>query len=125
MGYMRHDSVIVVVNDYALDLPDMPDVAAFRESLPEKWRGLVVGPAEGVVNGYLTYAFLPDGSKEGWGESDKGDEYRAAFVDLFSVGYDDKSSPFEVTAISHGGDEPDATSARHVYPTRTLRRRVP
>ena len=120
MGYMRHDSVIVVVSDYAYDRPDMPDIDAFRASLPKEWQALVVGPVEAVVNGYKTYAFLPDGSKERWGTSDEGDEYRRAFIDLFSVGHEDKSSPFDVTVVSHGGDEPDETRAQHLDPTRVF-----
>lgn len=121
MGFIRHDTVIVVVSDYAYDRPGwMPDIRTFRESLPEEWRHLVVGPVRSVVNGYDTYLFLPDGSKEDWGTSNDGDEYRLAFVDLFSVGHSDKSSPFDVTVVSHGGDEPDDTSAKHVYPSRLL-----
>lgn len=120
MGYIKHDSVLVVVNDYVPG--QMPDVEAFRQSLPEEWRPLVVGPIPAVVNGYVTYAFLPDGSKEGWPPSDRGDEYRNAFVELFDHGYRDGSSPFEVTRVRHGGDDPELTEATHVEPTdRTLR----
>ena len=98
MGYIKHDSVIVVISDI-LDTGQMPDVDAFRQSLPEEWRSLIVGPIQAVVNGYVTYAFLPDGSKEGWALSDRGDEYRDAFIELFNVGYSDGSSPFDVTRI--------------------------
>jgi len=59
------------------------DLAAFRESLPENWRPLVIGPVEAVVNGYAWLAFLPDGSKEGWEDSDLGDEYQERFRALF------------------------------------------
>lgn len=126
MGYMKHDTVIVVVSDYAYDKPGwMPDVEAFKQTLPEEWQHLIVGPVRAVVNGYDTYIFLPDGSKEGWGTSDDGDKYRAAFADLFSVGYGDKSSPFDVTVVRHGGDDEDETSARHVYPERLFEGETP
>lgn len=118
MGYMRHDSVIVVVQDYALDRPGMPDVDAFRQTLPEEYQPLVVGPIPAMINGYVTYFFAPDGSKEGWPESDAGDEYRDRFVELFNFGHADLSSPFDVTRVRHGGDDEDRTNAEHVYPTR-------
>jgi hypothetical protein len=62
---------------------DLADLTAFRESLPEDWRRLVVGPIEGIVNGDQWIVFLPDGSKEGWEPSHRGDKYRAQFVERF------------------------------------------
>jgi hypothetical protein len=118
MGYMRHDSVLVVVEDYILDRPEMPDVEAFKRTVPEPYRSLIVGPIPAAVNAYVTYAFLPDGSKEGWPESDDGDRYRDRFVELFDFGYSDGSSPFDVTRVRHGGDDEHLTKAEHVPPTR-------
>lgn len=109
MGHMAHDAVIVTVSDYVLTpapgRPAMPDVDAYRASLPADWQALVVGPARSITNGYLTYAFLPDGSKEGWDTSDQGDEYREQFAALFSFRYEDGSSPFDVVHVRFGGDE--------------------
>lgn len=108
MGYFAHDAVIVTTNDYWPET--LPNIEEFRESLPEEWRPLVIGPVSGVVNGYITYAFLPDGSKEGWDDSDLGDDYRRWFADLFKTeerGYPDKVS------IRFGGDT-DAPSIREV-----------
>jgi hypothetical protein len=112
MGYTRHNAIIVTAAGYAMsgeitDCPK-PDVAAFRESLPEAWRHLVIGPVKSVVNDYQSFAFLPDGSKEGWDTSDDGDQYRQQFIDLFSFAYDDESTPFDVLVIDarFGGDEP-------------------
>src|SRR6266568_3683382 len=78
MGYIEHAAVIVTVSDYANDDRDLapgPKVEAFRESLPEEWRALVIGPVRAVVNGYGTYAFLADGS-----------------------------SPFDAVEVRYGGD---------------------
>lgn len=108
MGYIAHDAIIVTVSDYILGRetdPLMPDVDAFRASLPAEWQALIVGPVTSITNGYLTFAFLPDGSKEGWGTSDRGDEYREQFAALFSFRYDDGSSPFDVVRVRFGGDE--------------------
>lgn len=114
MGYPRHDAIIVTVNGYVFkggitDLP-APDIDAFRDSLPEDWQRLVIGPVPSLVNDYLTFVFLPDGSKEGWDTSDQGDEYRKRFLDLFAHAHGDGSSPFDVVVVAarYGGDEPGA-----------------
>lgn len=83
----------------------MPDVDAFRASLPAEWQPLIVGPVGSITNDYWTFAFLPDGSKEGWDTSDRGDEYREQFEDLFSFRYEDGSSPFDVVHVRFGDDE--------------------
>jgi hypothetical protein len=118
VGYIAHDAVLVTASDYVLDSKPggigMPDVDAFRASLPEEWRQLVIGPVGSVVNGYLSYAFLPDGSKEGWDTSDRGDEYRRQFAALFSAGYEDGSSPFDVVTVRYGGDDSDYAHAAAV-----------
>jgi len=116
MGYIAHDAVMVTASDYVA----MPDVEAFRQSLPEEWRPLVIGPVRSVINGYLHFVFLPDGSKEGWGTSDQGDEYRQQFADLFSAGYEDGSSPFDVVKIRYGGDDYDRATAEPVLPSTLL-----
>lgn len=120
MGYVAHDAVIVTVSDYVNggEHDPRPRVEAFRASLPPEWQRLVVGPAVGVVNGDYSYAFLPDGSKENWGDSDKGDKYREQFADLFAFCYEDGSGPFSVVRVRYGGDfaaefdEPRASYAR-------------
>lgn len=115
MGYMAHHAVLVTVSEYATDDPDwMPDVEAFRRSLPEEWRPLVVGPVTSAINGYHCYvAFLPDGSKEGWGTSDDGERYRRQFTDLFAKAHSDGSSPFDVALVRFGGDEPELASVTY------------
>ena len=101
MGYMAHDVVIVTT---WLSGDALPDVAAFRDSLPEDWRHLIIGPVPGNSNGYVSYVFLPDGSKEGWEYSQAGDDYRLAFVDLFKYAHEDGSSPYDVVGLRFGGD---------------------
>ena len=114
MGYMRHNTIIATVSGYVMrggyEVP-VPDVETFRQELPPEWRPLIVGPVESVTNGYVTFAFMPDGSKEGWDTSDDGDLYRERFLQLFSWAYDDGSSPFDVLVVDArwGGDEPGAS----------------
>lgn len=102
MGYIRHDAVIVTTEGYREG--GLPDIDAFRASLPEEWRRLVIGPVETAVNGTLVYAFLPDGSKEGWEASDFGVMVRERFRSLFQTQYSDGSSADDVVTVSFGGD---------------------
>lgn len=78
MGYMKHDTIIVEVYQYIVDGDE--HIAAFRDSMPEEWRPLLVGPVRALRNGSTYWTFLPDGSKEYWDVSDQGDELREAFV---------------------------------------------
>lgn len=105
MGVIKNDAAIVTVSGYILDRPEMPDVEAFRESMPVEFRPLLVGPIPALVNGDVTYVFAPDGSKEGWGLSNDADHWRTEFVDLFGFRYDDGSSPFAVVSVRYGGDQ--------------------
>ena len=96
--------------------PALPDVTGFVMSMPEELRGLVIGPFPAVINGYVTYVFLPDGSKEGWSGSFLADIWRERFVRLFDFAYDDGSTPFDVVAVSWGGDQQyEAGGARIEY----------
>lgn len=46
------------------------------------------------INGYRTIVLVPDGSKEGWPESDEFDDLRDRFIKkLESCAYDDGSNP--------------------------------
>jgi hypothetical protein len=108
MGWITHDAVIVTAADYAWRNGtgtglNAPNVDAFREQMPEELRPLLVGPIQ-AANGYRTFIFAPDGSKEGWDTSDAGDEWRRRFIDLWSEQYSDGSSPFDVVHIRYGRD---------------------
>jgi hypothetical protein len=113
VSYTRHNAVIVTAHGYVFRSQSgfpPPDVEAFRQSLPEGWRPLVIGPVRSAFEDYVSFVFLPDGSKEYWPESDDGDRYRQQFTDLFRFAYEDGSTPFDVLVIDvrFGGDEPGA-----------------
>lgn len=107
MGYMTHHAVLVT-GPVEMEMELRPDVDGFRAALPEVWRPLVVGPIPAVVNNYVTYVFAPDGSKEGWADSDLGDQYRQQFADLFAD-KDGWSAP-DVVIVRYGGDDPESAS---------------
>lgn len=99
MGYMRHTALLVMTSR-DLEREDVGQrVAEFRESMEPRFRPLLVGPIPSVVNNYAIYAFLPDGSKEGWTDSDKGDQYRLAFRALFAQEH------AETCEVDFGGDD--------------------
>lgn len=98
MGYLAHHAVLV--HDWQAGNGNPERVTAFRERLPERWAALVIGPVETVINRAQVYAFLPDGSKEGWADSHTGDRLRDEFVELFAGTYAD------VAVVRFGGDEP-------------------
>lgn len=98
MGYIAHDATVVTTSSFRPG--GLPDMDAFRAGMPEPFRPLVVGPVKATSNGYVSYVFLPDGSKEGWPESRTGDKWRARFKELFLLGdgWDD------VVTVRFGGD---------------------
>lgn len=60
-------------------------------------------------NAYYSFFVGPDGSKEGWPESDKGDELRAAFIEWLREQYfEDGSSPYFWAEVQYGDDEDEA-----------------
>lgn len=71
MGYIRHHAIIITA--YKDSLLKKAHVEAERLGLP-------TSPiVESHVNGYLSFFIAPDGSKEGWEDSNKGDLRRRAF----------------------------------------------
>ena len=73
MGWIRHHAIVVTGGDYD------DSVAKAHEKAVELCEALVSPVLESKINGYLSFFVAPDGSKEGWEESDKGDEARASF----------------------------------------------
>lgn len=82
MGYMAHDAAIAVVPSWREDI--VTELDKFRRRLATEHpeiRPFFVGPIT-TVNQDNVYAFLPDGSKEGWGLSETAEEWREQFVEI-------------------------------------------
>lgn len=113
MGHIAHDAVLVTT--WASKEDYMPDVEAFRASMPEQFQPLLVGPIPSVTNGYVTYLFAPDGSKDGWETSEEAAQWRERFINLWKSPWED-GTPFEIVAIRYGSDEAiDGRPAEVVY----------
>lgn len=74
-------------------------VDAIQDNL---WRNLFLF-SDKVINGLYTVVMVPDGSKEGWPESDHGDKLRNEFINLLEeADHNDGSSPWDFVEIGYG-----------------------
>lgn len=99
MGYMRHHAIVVTDGGYG-DHIELAEEAATAH-------GCAVSPiVKSPTNGYRSFLVATDGSKEGWPESDTGDERRAAFLAwLETTRYEDGSCPLRWVEVQYGDDE--------------------
>jgi len=105
MGYVRHHAIVVTSSREQ----DITGGIAKATEL-----GLVASvQSPRTVNGYRSFLVCPDGSKEGWAESDEGDVAREAFIAwLRAQRYDDGSSNIEWVEVSYGSDDKSARIER-------------
>lgn len=99
MGYMRSHAIIV--QDYGYG--DWMEKAHAEAVRIFPW----VSPlSDYAVNGIRSFFVPPDGSKEGWAESDDGDARRAEFLAwLKGVKHNDGSSPLAWVEVQFADDE--------------------
>ena len=98
MGYMRHNAI--VVTSWKTDAIEAAACRARNIGMT------VIGPSAELMNGYRTMLVCPDGSKEGWKESDEGDKNRADFRDwMRAQRYEDGSSNLEWVEVAYGSDD--------------------
>lgn len=101
MGTMRHNAI--VVTSWKAEAIDAAAAEARRIGLT------VLGPSPAALNGYRTLLICPDGSNEGWEESNCGDELRKRFREWTrTLRYEDGSSPLEWCEVTYGNDDYDA-----------------
>ncbi len=75
MGTIQHHAIIVTGVDYQESTPVADLYAIAKEIFPVVSEILFTR-----MNGYSSFFIPPDGSKEGWEESDLGDERRELFL---------------------------------------------
>jgi len=99
MGWMRHHGIVVTSWDRPLLLTAHGKAC---QVFPE---GHITEPTEKQTNGYSSFLVAPDGSKEGWEESDEGDCRRREFIDwLRTQVHEDGSSNLDWIEYSHDAD---------------------
>lgn len=97
MGYIVHDAIIVTAwNEKHL----RPAIEKARElGLPTS------EVAVSVMNGYVSFLIAPDGSKEGWADSNLGDAARNMWK-VWAVDAQKLDIWFDWCHVRYGGDEP-------------------
>lgn len=105
MGYMRHHAIIVTCWDRdRLEVAQDKGIAVFG-------RFGVSDIIESRVNGYCSFLVPPDGSKEGWEDSEHGDNKRAEFVQWLRT--DPIGEYFEWAEVMYGDDDGAAAIVNH------------
>lgn len=102
MGYMKHDAIIVTTFDAGA--ASLALTRAQELTLPTTDITL------GIADSQYTFVIVPDGSKEGWAESDKMDATRGQYLSwLNAQAYKDGSNILDFIAVRFGGDDDDIT----------------
>lgn len=107
MGHVAHNAIIVT------SWGDRTQAAL------DKARSFGLATSElipGVANSYESFLVAPDGSKEGWPESEDGDRRREWFKSWLRDQRDEEgSSHLEWVEVRYGADEDDAKVVDHEW----------
>lgn len=97
MGYMRHHAILVT------SYKDERINAAREKALSFGLACSEIIPSR--TNVYFSFFVAPDGSKEGWPDSDEGDAKRDLFINwLNSYRFSDGSSPLDWVEVQYGDE---------------------
>lgn len=98
MGYERHNAIVIT----SWNKDQISAAVDYARSI-----GLqVLGPSEPAINAYRSALICPDGSKEGWEDSDSFDEKRDFLKQyLRHFKYGDGSSSMKWVEIAYGSDD--------------------
>ena len=97
MGYIRHDAIIATSWDKKYLKPAMKKAKALGLPCSEI--------VDSVKNRYCSFLIAPDGSKEGWDESARGDEARQAWKDWADDAWTKDELYVYWVHVSYAGDE--------------------
>jgi hypothetical protein len=99
MGYMRHHAIIV--SSWSKEEAEK----AYNHAV-EIFGKQVTALTPEAMNGYVSFLVPPDGSKEGWEESDAGDVRRSELkAFLRSLAYEDGSTSVNWVEVLFNDDE--------------------
>lgn len=99
MGYIRHHAIAITSwNDKLIKMAHEKAIQIFNDR--------VSNILMDNINGYKSFFIAPDGSKEGWSESDTGDAQRKMFIDWVNKqAYDDGSNSLSFCVFFYGDDK--------------------
>lgn len=108
MGYIRHHAIVIVsANNRMIELAHETAV---------EYKCTVTPIVDSTVNGYRSFLVCPDGSKEGWLESEAGNEQRELLIKwMNSKRYDDGSSSLSWVEVEFGGDDAHQINVTNYY----------
>jgi len=98
MGYIKHHAIIVTAGDKGNANTGKQKAESLGLECTE-----IVGSR---INGYYTFVIIPDGSKEGWADSNKGDEARAEWIKWARSAYT-SGVWLDWALVRFGGDDSD------------------
>lgn len=103
MGWILHQAIVVTTYD------EQGIKQAHTEAV-RIFDGCVTTVVRSPINNYWSFLVPPDGSNEGWDESDKGDGRREEFHQwLLAQAYEDGSNSFDAVEVTYGEtDQPSA-----------------
>lgn len=104
MGYYRHHAIVVTDMTFRR-IPGAPMVQPIdRAHAKAVELGMTVTPlVSSPLNGFESFMIAPDGSKEGWHDSDKGDAAREAWVAWLKG----SGEYIDWAIVAFGGDDRD------------------
>lgn len=99
MGYVRHHAIIVTSKD-------KEQLHELRSQANKIFSGnLVSDIIPGILNGQLSFVVVPDGSHEGWPESEQYDKARTNLINLIeNMKYDDGSNSISYAELQFGDE---------------------
>lgn len=97
MGRIAHHAIVVTTWK--------PELLVEAHRKAEEFGCAVSSIVVSPINGYRSFLVAPDGSKEGWSDSDRGDEQRDKFIAwMNSKAYDDGSNALRWAEVFYGED---------------------
>lgn len=107
MTAVMHDTIVVTSWNRAL----LKAAHSKAKSLMTHVSGIVPG----TVNSYTSFMVAPDGSKEGWAESDEANTARETLLAwMDGKAYEDGSNSLEYVAVRFGDEEAPEVSANNL-----------
>lgn len=107
MGYIKHHAILVTSWDEV-------KLKLAHDKATELHSTLVSEIVTSKINKYSSFFIAPDGSKEGWEESNLGDSLRDLFIKwLDNQSYDDGSSSLQYVELYYGEDNNRSEILRH------------
>lgn len=119
MGYIAHRTMVLTswreedikaAHAKALELArQIDEKMSLHLPHPPRWARVVSPIIQGVVNDYYSFFIAPDGSKEGWDDSDAGDWLRTTLA-LWISAHD---LYVDYVIVRFGGDDSDLTNVEY------------